>query len=145
MAAEKLVPGDILEIKMGDKIAADVRIIQSREMKVDNSALTGESDPLLRTVECTSLDNPLETKNLAFFGTLCKEGSGKGIVVAIGDRTVMGQIADLAIGGKPPESPLNKELKRFVVLISVIAVSMGVALFILSAYVYHHYYDYNIL
>lgn len=88
--ADKLVPGDILEIKMGDKIAADVRITQSREMKVDNSALTGEADPLLRTIECTHPDNPLETKNLAFFGTLCKEGSGKGIVVNIGDNTVMG-------------------------------------------------------
>ena len=59
-------------------------------MKVDNSALTGEADPLLRTTECTSPDNPLETKNLAFFGTLIKEGNGKGIVVNIGDRTVMG-------------------------------------------------------
>lgn len=130
--AIKLVPGDVLEIKMGDKIPADVRIIQSREMKVDNSALTGEADPLLRTVECTSPDNPLETKNLAFFGTLCKEGSGKGIVVNIGDSTVMGQIADLAIGGTAPDSPLNQELHRFVILISIIAVSMGVVLFILS-------------
>jgi len=49
-------------------------------MKVDNSALTGECDPLLRVTELTS-ENPLETKNLAFFGTLCKEGSGKGLVI----------------------------------------------------------------
>lgn len=85
-----MVPGDIVEVKMGDKVPADLRIIHSREMKVDNSCLTGESDPLLRVVECTSPDNPLETKNMAFFGTLIKEGSGKGIVVNIGDRTVMG-------------------------------------------------------
>jgi sodium/potassium-transporting ATPase subunit alpha len=84
------VPGDILEVKMGDKLAADVRIIQSREMKVDNSTLTGVSGPLLRSVECTHPDNPIETKNLAFCGTLCKEGRGKGIVVNIGDNTVMG-------------------------------------------------------
>lgn len=77
-------------MKMGDKIPADIRVIQSREMKVDNSALTGECDPLLRTVECTSADNPLETKNLAFFGTLCKEGQGRGMVISIGDRTIMG-------------------------------------------------------
>ncbi len=50
-------------------------------MKVDNSSLTGESILLLRTPECTSIENPLETKNLAFFGTLCKEGSGKGMVI----------------------------------------------------------------
>ena len=54
-------------------------------MKVDNSCLTGECDPLLRTVECTSLNDPLETKNLAFFGTMCREGQGKGVVIKIGD------------------------------------------------------------
>ena len=59
-------------------------------MRVDNSALTGEVEPLLRVTECTSPENPLETKNLAFFGTLIKEGSGKGMVINIGDRTVMG-------------------------------------------------------
>lgn len=83
--AIKLVPGDIIEVKMGDKIPADIRVIQSREMKVDNSSLTGEVEPLLRTVECTNAENILETKNLAFFGTLVKEGSGKGIVINIGD------------------------------------------------------------
>lgn len=68
------MPGDIIKMSMGEKIPADIRIIFSREMRVDNSALTGEVDPLLRSVECTHPDNPLETKNLAFFGTLCKEG-----------------------------------------------------------------------
>lgn len=58
-------------------------------MKVDNSSLTGESQLLLRSVECTN-ENPLETKNLAFFGTLCKEGNGKGVVIFTGDRTVLG-------------------------------------------------------
>ncbi len=59
-------------------------------MKVDNSCLTGESDALLRTVECSHPDSVLETKNLGFFGTLCKEGNGIGVVVNIGDNTVMG-------------------------------------------------------
>jgi sodium/potassium-transporting ATPase subunit alpha len=66
--------GDIVITKAGEKIPADIRIIESSEMKVDNSPLTGESEPLLRTVECTHPDNYLETANLAFFGTLCKEG-----------------------------------------------------------------------
>ncbi|CAD8072686.1 unnamed protein product [Paramecium sonneborni] len=129
--AEKIVPGDIVEVKMGDKIPADIRVIQSREMKVDNSALTGECDPLLRVTECTA-ENPLETKNLAFFGTLCKEGSGLGMVIQIGDKTVMGQIADLATGGETPDTPLNIELKRFVILISCIAVGLGILFLILS-------------
>lgn len=128
--AVKLVPGDIVKIRMGDKIPADIRILQSREMKVDNSCLTGESDALLRSTECTHPDSVLETQNLAFFGTLCKEGNGIGIVVNIGDNTVMGQIASLVSHGEPPSTPLNRELLRFVIMISIIAISMGIALFL---------------
>jgi sodium/potassium-transporting ATPase subunit alpha len=86
----KLVCGDIVKVKAGEKIPADIRILASAEMKVDNSPLTGESEPLLRTTVCSHPDNPLETANLAFFGTLCKEGSGKGVVVRIGDTTTLG-------------------------------------------------------
>jgi len=64
-------------------------------MKVDNAALTGETELLARSRECTN-DNPLETKNIAFFSTLCKEGTGTGVVFNTGDRTFIGQIANLA-------------------------------------------------
>jgi len=59
-------------------------------MRVDNSSLTGETKMLLRSAECTNKGNALETDNLAFFGTICKEGRGKGIVINIGDETVIG-------------------------------------------------------
>ena len=61
-------------MKAGEKIPADVRILTSIEMKVDNSPLTGEAEPQLRTIECSHPENPLEASNLCFFGTLCKEG-----------------------------------------------------------------------
>lgn len=77
-------------IELGKWIPADLRILESNNMKVDNSSLTGESLLMLRSVECTNKENPLETKNLAFFGTLCKEGSGKGVVINTGDKTVIG-------------------------------------------------------
>ena len=64
-------------------------------MKVNNSSLTGESEDLVRKPQNTSL-NPLETKNLAFFGTRCTAGAGLGLVIETGDRTVIGQIANLA-------------------------------------------------
>ena len=73
MQATELVPGDVVIVEFGKSIPADIRIIESNEMKVDNSSLTGESMLLLRTPECSHPQNPLETKNLAFFGTLCKE------------------------------------------------------------------------
>ena len=72
--AEDLVIGDIVDVKFGDRVPADIRIIESRGFKVDNSSLTGESDALSRSPECTH-NNPLETKNLAFFSTNAVEGN----------------------------------------------------------------------
>jgi sodium/potassium-transporting ATPase subunit alpha len=132
LPAEKLVRGDIVEVISGEKVPADLRIIKSIEMKVDNSALTGEVEPLLRSPECTHPDEPFETKNIAFFGTLCKEGRGRGIVIQIGAKTVMGQIADLAATGGNQKSPLRIELDRFVMIITVIAISLGVVFFLLA-------------
>ena len=93
--ATKLVTGDVVKVELGRKIPADIRVIDSQGMKVDNSALTGETELLARSGHCTD-DNPLETKNIAFFSTLNKEGTGKGIVMNTGDRTFIGQIANLA-------------------------------------------------
>lgn len=76
-----------LQVKFGDRIPADVRIIEARGFKVDNSSLTGESEPQSRGAEFTN-ENPLETKNLAFFSTNAVEGTAKGIVICCGDNTV---------------------------------------------------------
>lgn len=95
-------------IEFGKKIPADIRILESNGMKVDNSSLTGETLLLIRTTDCSHPENPLETKNLAFFGTLCKEGNGKGVVVFTGDNTVIGQIAGLAASSGEEETVLRK-------------------------------------
>lgn len=72
--AAELVVGDIVEVKFGDRIPADIRIVECSGFKVDNSSLTGESEPQSRSVNCTD-DNPMETKNLAFFSTNALEGN----------------------------------------------------------------------
>lgn len=74
-------------MKFGDRIPADIRIIEARGFKVDNSSLTGESEPQSRGSDFTN-ENPLETKNLAFFSTNAVEGTAKGIVICCGDNTV---------------------------------------------------------
>lgn len=127
--ASQLVVGDLIEVKLGDKLPADIRIVTNQKLKVDNSSLTGESEPLGRTVECTD-DNPLETKNLAFFGTLAVDGTATGIVVNTGDRTVFGRIAGLAAGSDGEQTTLQKEIHHFIVLISVLAIFLGVVFFI---------------
>ena len=73
LKAEQLVVGDLVEVKSGDRVPADIRILQAHGFKVDNSSLTGESEPQSRGPELTN-DNPLETRNLAFFSTYAVEG-----------------------------------------------------------------------
>ena len=71
---EQLTVGDLVEVKFDYCIPADIRILEARQFKVDNSSLTGESEPQSRSPEFTN-DNPLETKNLAFFSTNVVEGT----------------------------------------------------------------------
>jgi len=95
--ADEVVVGDLVEVCAGDRVPADIRVIFAHQFKVDNSSLTGESEPQSRGTEFVS-ENPLEAFNLAFFSTNCIEGTALGIVFSTGDRTVMGRIAGLAAG-----------------------------------------------
>merc|ERR1711871_943222 len=114
-------------------MGADFRVIQCTEdMKVEQSALTGEPDALSRSTECTD-DNPLETKNLCFFGTLCPQGNARGIVVNIGDNTVMGRIKTIATQTENVQTPINREIERFVKIVSGVAVFLGVTFFVIGA------------
>uniref|UniRef100_A0AAY4BGX7 Sodium/potassium-transporting ATPase subunit alpha n=1 Tax=Denticeps clupeoides TaxID=299321 RepID=A0AAY4BGX7_9TELE len=129
--AEDVVQGDLVEIKGGDRIPADLRIISASGCKVDNSSLTGESEPQTRSPEF-SHENPLETRNISFFSTNCVEGTARGIVIATGDRTVMGRIATLASGLEVGQTPINMEIEHFIHIITGVAVFLGVSFFALS-------------
>ncbi|RXM99225.1 Sodium/potassium-transporting ATPase subunit alpha-1 [Acipenser ruthenus] len=129
--AEEVVVGDLVEVKGGDRIPADLRIISSNGCKVDNSSLTGESEPQTRTPDFTN-ENPLETRNIAFYSTSCVEGTACGIVINTGDHTVMGRIATLASGLEVGQTPLSIEIEHFIHIITGVAVFLGVSFFILS-------------
>ncbi|XP_037803104.1 sodium/potassium-transporting ATPase subunit alpha-like isoform X2 [Penaeus monodon] len=138
--AEELCIGDVVEVKFGDRIPADIRVIESRGFKVDNSSLTGESEPQSRSPEYTS-ENPLETKNLAFFSTNAVEGTCKGVVIMIGDNTVMGRIAGLASGLETGETPIAKEITHFIHIITGVAVFLGVTFFVIAFILGYHWLD----
>merc|ERR1711953_1570187 len=140
LKAEELTIGDIIEVKFGDRVPADMRVIECRNFKVDNSSLTGESEPQARSPEFTH-DNPLETKNLAFFSTNAVEGTAKGMCVNIGDNTVMGRIAGLASGLESGETPIAKEIAHFIHLITAVAVFLGVTFFIIAFILGYHWLD----
>ncbi|XP_017598282.1 PREDICTED: sodium/potassium-transporting ATPase subunit alpha-2 [Corvus brachyrhynchos] len=104
--------GDIEGTLGGDRVPVDMRII-SHGCKVDNSSLTGESEPQTRSPEFTH-ENPLETRNICFFSTNCVEGTARGIVISTGDRTVMGRIASLASGLEVGRTPIAMEIEPFI-------------------------------
>ena len=138
--AEELTLGDIIEVKFGDRVPADMRVLEAKAFKVDNSSLTGESEPQARTPEYTH-ENPLETKNLAFFSTNAVEGTARGMVVNIGDSTVMGRIAGLASGLEAGDTPIAKEIAHFIHLITAVAVFLGVSFFIIAFILGYHWLD----
>nr|CAH0108268.1 unnamed protein product [Daphnia galeata] len=132
LKAEQLTVGDLVEVKFGDRIPSDIRILEARQFKADNSSLTGESEPQSRSPEFTN-DNPLETKNLAFFSTNVVEDTARGIVINIReDNTVMGRITGLASGLETGETPIAREIEHFIHIITGVAVFLGVSFFLIA-------------
>ncbi|GAA5889238.1 hypothetical protein JCM8208_007811 [Rhodotorula glutinis] len=133
LAAAELVKGDLVLIKMGLKVPADLRLIDvSPDCRFDRSLLTGESLPVGATVEKTE-DNFLESRNVALQGTLCTEGTAVGIVVGCGDSTVFGRIAKAAGRSRPLPSTLEEEIRHFVIIIASLAAAVVVLIIILWA------------
>ncbi|KAL2865013.1 cation-translocating P-type ATPase [Aspergillus lucknowensis] len=143
LSAVDLVPGDLVQIKQGNKLPADVRFIQtSADAKFDRSILTGESKPVSGTVECTN-NNFLETNNIGLQGTYCVSGAALGIVVGTGDRTVFGRIARLSNGRRTGMTPMQKEILRFVlVIISFIVTFVAIIIIIWAAYLHKDHPDF---
>lgn len=106
-------------------------MIEANNLHVDNSSLTGESEPQPRSTEPES-DLAIEAKNLAFFGTLVVEGSGVGLVTSVGNNTVMGRIASLVSGLSHTETPMAKEITNFVHVITAVAVVLSLGFFALG-------------
>ncbi|KAI8099726.1 uncharacterized protein BX664DRAFT_355122 [Halteromyces radiatus] len=122
----QLVPGDIVLLKMGDKIPADIRLVQvSDDLKFDRSILTGESDAIPGTVDATD-DNVLESHNMAMMGTHCLNGQATGVVISIGDKTMMGKIARLSLDDPAKRTILQTEILRFVIIIASLSISVGI-------------------
>ncbi|KAH9059426.1 sodium-potassium ATPase [Lactarius deliciosus] len=141
--AAALVPGDIVQIALGQKVPADVKLIDvSGDIRFDRSVLTGESEPIAGRLEKTN-DNILETKNIALQGTLCVSGSGRGLVFQTGDNTVFGRIAKLSSAAPTSMTTLQREILRFVVIIASLATMVAILIVILwAAWLRHSFPNY---
>ena len=112
--SEGLVPGDVVLLKAGDRVPADLRLIQMMSLQVDESALTGESLPVQKHPDELALDTILADRlNLAFAGTLVTAGEGEAVVCATGDRTETGNIARLISTAEEISTPLTKKIGHF--------------------------------
>ena len=115
--AEELVPGDIVRIRLGEKIPADCRLISCDDLQVNTSQLTGESAPVTCTIKCSD-QNFMESTNIIFYSSLVVQGAGEAIVVNIGDATVLGQVGKMTRGtGGSEITGLHREINRFVLFI----------------------------
>ncbi|KAJ7443357.1 E1-E2 ATPase-domain-containing protein [Mycena galericulata] len=133
IAAADLVKGDVVLLRVGDKTPADLVLFAATDLKVDNSSLTGESEPQERFPAPNGADTrPVEAHNLAFNSTLVVNGEAWGVVVRTGDHTFIGQIASLTGGESGNESPLAVEIGQFVVKVSIIAVVFAVIFFVVG-------------
>lgn len=134
--AEDLVPGDVMLLQEGDKISADCRLTNSSDLQVNQSTLTGESNPVRKTHEPVLRDglSRFEMPNLIFTGTSVASGTAQAVVCAIGMNTEFGKIANLTQGMKEEQSPLQKELDRLTKQISILAISIGMVFFIAAVF-----------
>ena len=126
--AEELVPGDLLLLSEGDRIAADARLVESEELLVNNAPLTGESRSIaLHTQACTG--RLVESANITFAGCSVLRGQGMAVVFATGHRTEFGKIAAFSRDVTRERCPLQRETVRMVRILTVIAVAMGLLFF----------------
>nr|WP_321506690.1 cation-transporting P-type ATPase [uncultured Methanoregula sp.] len=133
IAAEELVPGDVMLLSEGDNISADGRLVDDADLKIDQSTLTGESHPVRKTRDLVlpSGLSRIELPNLVFAGTSVVSGTGKAVVFATGMESEFGRIARLTQTLEDEQSPLQIELGHVTRVVTFVAIGIGLLFFIL--------------
>lgn len=134
IVADQLVPGDLVILDAGRQIPADLRLVQSVNLKIEESALTGESNPVSKNaVFLAKGDLPIgDRKNMAFMTSYVTAGRGSGIVIATGMTTEIGKIAAMIHETEDEETPLQKRLSDLGKVLSLTAIVLCAALFVLA-------------
>lgn len=128
--SEELLPGDMVLLESGDKVPADLRLLEARSLQIDESALTGESVPVEKHPAPLPTETLLaERRNLAFAGTLVTYGRAEGVVCTTGDRTEMGRIARLITEAANLSTPLTRKIAHFSKLVLWAILALATAAF----------------
>ncbi len=134
LPATDLVPGDLVLLQSGDRVPADLRLIDCHDLQLDESALTGESVPVAKEIRRLAADTTLPDRtNMAFAATLITAGSGIGLVVDTGDRTQLGQINALLTGTEELATPLTRRLARFSSLLLRVILALAALTFLIGS------------
>jgi len=128
--AEQLVPGDVVLLESGDKIPADLRLIEAKNLRTEEAALTGESVPAEKTVDAAPVNATVGDRgSMAFSGTMVVSGRATGVVVATGNETELGRINQLLAEVSPLETPLLRQIKKFGYIITAVIAVVIVLIF----------------
>ncbi|MCD6470788.1 cation-translocating P-type ATPase [Candidatus Bathyarchaeota archaeon] len=131
--AEEIVPGDVLLLETGDRVAADARLIEAIELKTNEAVLTGESTPVEKTLGALPENTSVaERRNMVFMATHVIYGRGRAVVTDTGMRTEFGKIAGLVQEIGEEETPLKRRLERFAKKLAVIIIALCILVFILE-------------
>ncbi|WP_243290241.1 calcium-translocating P-type ATPase, SERCA-type [Bacillus sp. FJAT-47783] len=141
--SKHLVVGDVIKFTSGDRVGADVRIVNGNALEIEESALTGESVPVMKSTSPIA-DEQLgigDQVNMAFMGTLVSRGSGVGIVVQTGMKSAMGQIADLIQTAETMITPLQRKLEQLGKILIVVALLLTVLVVVIGVLQGHNMYQ----
>ncbi len=133
LPATEIVPGDLVLVQAGDKVPADVRLFRTRDLRVDESALTGESLPVEKGCDVVPRDAVLADRlDMAYASTLVTYGTGAGLVVATGDRTEVGKISQLIQGAQNLKTPLTRKIAQFSKILLFVIIALAGLTFVVG-------------
>ena len=133
VASEDLVPGDLVLLEAGDKVPADLRLVQGTELRADESALTGESLPADKSDSLLPHDTVVaDRRNMLYSGTLVTNGTGSGIAVATGAATQLGEIHRLVGSADTMATPLSRKLATFSAWLTAVILGLAVLTFVVG-------------
>ena len=132
--AEQLVPGDVVVLETGDIVPADLRLVESYNLQIEEASLTGESVASEKRAEdiCEEDVSLADRKNMAYASTILTYGRGKGVVVSTGHDTEIGKIAEVIQGYEEESTPLQKKLARLGKQLGIIVLAVCVVVFVIG-------------
>jgi magnesium-transporting ATPase (P-type) len=140
--AADLVPGDVVRLMPGDKVPADLRLLQAHQLRIDEAALTGESVPSSKTTDPVDADAGVGDRgSMAFSGTIVSAGQGRGVVTATGPTTELGRIQSLADEADALDTPLTRQLDSFGRVLTVVILGMAAVMLMIGRFLHGMPFD----